>query len=54
MSIKKEMEEMEKRWEQQQNIRDEFLEADFRKREKQLELMLKQRDEDWKEEIERR
>ena len=33
VSMKKEMEEREKRWEQQQRIREEFLEADFRRRE---------------------
>ena len=54
VSMKKEMEEREKRWEQQQKIREEFLEADFRKREQQWEQMLRQRDEEWKEEIEMR
>ena len=33
VSMKKEMEEREKWWEQQQNIREEFLEVDFRRRE---------------------
>ena len=33
VSIKKEMEEREKRWEQQQRIREEFMEAKFRRRE---------------------
>ena len=54
VSMKKEMEEREKRWEQQQKIRDEFLEANFRRREQRWEQILKQRDEEWKEEIERR
>ena len=54
VSMKKEMEEREKRWEQQQKIKEEFLEADFRKREQQWEQMFKQRYEEWKEEIERR
>ena len=54
VSMKKEMEEREKRWEQQQKIREEFLEANFRRREQQWEQMLKQRDEEWKKEIERR
>ena len=54
VSMKKEMEEREKRWEQQQKIIEEFLEANFRRREQQWEQMLKQRDEEWKEEIERR
>ena len=44
VSMKKEMEEREKMWEQQQKIREEFLEDYFRKREQQWELMLKQRD----------
>ena len=52
--MKKEMEEREKRWEQQQKIREEFLEGNFRRREQQWEQILKQRDEEWKEEIERR
>ena len=54
VSMKKEMEEIEKMWEQQQRIREEFLEADFRRREKRWEQLLKQRDEEWKEEMERR
>ena len=54
MSIKKEMEEREKRWEQQQKIRKEFMESNFRRREQQWEQMLKQRDEEWKEKLERR
>ena len=53
VSIKKEMEEREKRWEQQQRIREEFLEAEFRIREQKWEQLLKQRDEEWKEEMER-
>ena len=39
--MKKEMEEREKRWEQQHKIRKEFLEVDFRKREQQWEQLLK-------------
>ena len=54
VSMKKEMEEREKKWEQQQKIKEEFLEVDFRRREQQWEQMLKQRDEEWKEEIQRR
>ena len=41
VSMKKEMEEREKRWEQQQKTREEFLEADFKRREQQWEQMLK-------------
>ena len=33
VSMKKEMEEREKRWEYKQKIKEEFLEADFRRRE---------------------
>ena len=54
VSIKKEIEEREKRWEQQQRIREEFLEAEFRRREQRWEQLLKQRDEKWKEEMEMR
>ena len=54
VSLKKEMEEKEKRWEQQQRIKEEFLEAEFRRREQRWEQLLKQRDEEWKEEMERR
>ena len=52
VSMKKEMEEREKRWEQQQKIKEEFLEADFRRKEQRWEQMLKQRDEECKKEIE--
>ena len=54
VSMKIEMEEREKRWEQQQRIREEFLEAHFRRREQRWEQLLKQREEEWKEEMERR
>ena len=54
VSIKKEMEERDKRWEQQQKVREEYLEAEFKRREQRWEQMLKQRDEEWKEEIEMR
>ena len=37
VSIKKEIEEREKRWEQQQRIREELLEAKFRRREQRWE-----------------
>ena len=33
--MRKEMEEKEKNWERQQQIREEFLEADFKRREQQ-------------------
>ena len=33
MSMKKEMEEREKKWERQQQIREESLEADFKRKE---------------------
>ena len=46
VSIKKEMEEKEKMWEQQQRIREEFLEAEFRRIDQRWEQLLKQRDEE--------
>ena len=54
VSIKKEIEEREKMWEQQQRIREEFLEAEFRRREQRWEQLLKGRDEECNEEMERR
>ena len=41
VSIKKEMEEREKMWEQQQRIKKEFLKAEFKRREKRWEQLLK-------------
>ena len=35
--MRKEMEEREKKWERQQDIREEFLEANFKRREQQWE-----------------
>ena len=49
VAMKKEIEEREKKWEQQQRIREEFLVADFRRREQRWEQLLKQREEEWKE-----
>ena len=37
ISMKKEMEDREKKWERQQQIREEFLEADFKSKEQQWE-----------------
>ena len=54
VSMKKEMEEREKRCEQQQKIIEEFLEANFRRRGPRWEQILKQKDEEWKKEIQRR
>ena len=54
VSMKKEMEEREKKREQQQNIREEFLEAEFRRKEERWEQLFQQREEEWKEEMERR
>ena len=34
ISMKKEMEDREKKWERQQQIREEFLEVDFKRKEK--------------------
>ena len=41
VSMKKEMEERENKWEQQQRIKEEFLEADFKRREQRWEQLLK-------------
>ena len=41
ISMKKDMEDREKKWERQQKIREEFLEADFKRKEKQWEQDLK-------------
>ena len=40
VSMRKEMEEIEKKWEWQQKIREEYLEADFRRNEQQWEQTL--------------
>ena len=40
-SIKKDMEEREQKWEKQQQIREEFLEAEFRRKEQLLEQTLR-------------
>ena len=40
VSMNKEMEKREKKWEQQQRIREEFLKADFRRREQKWEQLL--------------
>ena len=50
VSMKNEIYEKEKRGGQQHRIREEFMEANFRRREQ----LLKQREEEWKEEMERR
>ena len=47
-SIKKEMEEKEKKWEKQQQIIEEFLEAEFRRKEQLLEQTLRRREEEWR------
>ena len=41
--MSKEMEEREKKWEKQQQIREEFLEDDFKRREQQWEQNLRQK-----------
>ena len=51
---RKEMEERKKKWERQQQIREEFLEADFKRKEQQWEQNLKQKEEEWKEEVDRK
>ena len=54
VSIKKEIEEREKKWEQQQRIREEFMDSNFRRREQRWEQLLKHTEDEWNEEIERR
>ena len=46
ISMKKEMEDREKKWERQQQIREEFLEADFKRKEQEWELNLKHKEEE--------
>ena len=48
VSMRKIMEEREKKWELQQKIREEYLEVDFRRKEQQWEQILQQREEEWK------
>ena len=50
-SIKKDMEEKEQRWEKQQQIREEFLEDEFRRKEQLFEHTLRQREEELREEM---
>ena len=40
------MEDREKKWERQQQIKEEFLEADFKRKEKQWEQNLMQKEEE--------
>ena len=54
ISMKKEMEDREKKWERQQQMREKFLLADFKRKEEQWEQNLKQKEEEWKEEMDRR
>ena len=47
-TMKKDMEEREHKWEKQQQFREEFLEADFRRKEQLFEQNLRQREEEWR------
>ena len=49
-SMKREMEEREQKWERQQQIREDFLEAAARKKEQMWEQNWKLREEEWKKE----
>ena len=49
-SMKREMEEREHKWERQQHIREDFLEAAARKKKQMWEQNWKLREEEWKEE----
>ena len=53
-SIKKEMKEREDKWEKHQQIREEFLKAEFRRKEQLFEQNLRQREEEWKEEMKKK
>ena len=53
-STKKDKEENEQKWEKQQQIREEFLEVEFRRKEQLLEHTLRQREEEWRDEMKRR
>ena len=53
-SIKKDMEEREQKWEKHQQIREEFLKAEFRRKEQLWEQNLRQKEEEWKEEMKKR
>ena len=48
-SIKKDMEEREHKWEKHQQIRKEFVEAEFKRKEQLWEKNLRQKEEEWKE-----
>ena len=50
-TIKKDMEEREKKWEKQQQFREELLEAEFRRKEQLFGQTLRQRKEEWREEM---
>ena len=49
--IKKEMKEREDKWEKHQQIKEEFLEAEFKRKERKFEQNLRQREEEWKEKM---
>ena len=53
-SMKREMEKREKKWERQQQIREDFLETAARKKEQMWEQNWKLREEEWKEELQKR
>ena len=48
------MEERELKWEKQQQIREEFLEAEFKRKEQLLEHTLRHIEEEWRKEMKRR
>ena len=53
-SMKKDMEEREQKCGKRQQIREEFQEAEFRRKEQMWEKNVKQREEEWKEDLKRR
>ena len=52
--MKKDMEERKQKWEKQQQFREEFLEAEFKRKEQLLEQTLRQREEEWRKEMKKR
>ena len=48
-TMKKDMDEREHKWEKQQQFREEFLEAEFRRKEQLFKYTLRQREEEWRE-----
>ena len=50
-TMKKDMEEREKKWEKHQQFREELLEVEFKRKEQLFEQTLRQREEEWREDM---